>query len=282
MANFQYMRIHLKDIPNEVVVEYSLLTISDASGYVYVDIRKWMYGLKEAGIIVYKRPVCNLQPHGYASVAHTPGIWTYSTLPTTFTLAVDDFRIKFFAANDATHLLDALRNNYSVTIDPSGSKYCRLTTTWNYPSNYVEISMPNYVRKFLERFQHPVPTRPQHSPHKWLAPTYGAKVQYSPDTTTAPKLDKRGITHMQSIAGIFFYIYRAVEPTMIVALKKIGAEQASPTTDTIKKTNMLMDYAARQPDAIIRFRARNMCLDINSDAVYLVQPKARSRAEGYY
>ena len=29
MANFQYMQIHLKDIPNEVVVGYSLLSIAD-------------------------------------------------------------------------------------------------------------------------------------------------------------------------------------------------------------------------------------------------------------
>ena len=36
VANFQYMRIHLKDIPNKMVIEYSLLPISDASGYVYV------------------------------------------------------------------------------------------------------------------------------------------------------------------------------------------------------------------------------------------------------
>ena len=36
MANFQYMLIHIKDIPHKLVVEYSLLSIPDASGYVYV------------------------------------------------------------------------------------------------------------------------------------------------------------------------------------------------------------------------------------------------------
>ena len=109
MANYQYMRINLKDIPNKVIAEYSLLPFADSSGYVYVKIRKGMYGLKESGIIAYKRLVRNLQPQGYAPVAHTPGLWTHTTLPTTFTLAVDDFGINFFAADDATHLLDALR-----------------------------------------------------------------------------------------------------------------------------------------------------------------------------
>ena len=101
MANFQYMRIHLKDIPNEVVVEYYLLPITDASGCVYVDIIKGIYGLKESVIIANKRLVCNLQPHIYAPVAHAPGMWTHSTLSTTFTLAVYDFGIKLFAANNA-------------------------------------------------------------------------------------------------------------------------------------------------------------------------------------
>ena len=111
MADYQYMRIHLKDIPNEVIVEYSLLPIANSSGYVYVKIRKGIYGLKESRIIAYKRLVRNLQPHGYAPVAHPPGLWNHTTLPTTFILAVDNFGIKFFAANHATHLLEALHNN---------------------------------------------------------------------------------------------------------------------------------------------------------------------------
>ena len=85
-------------------------------------------------------------------MAHTPVLWTHTNLPTIFTLAVENFGIKFFAADDATHLLDALRENYSITVNPSGSKY--------YPGNYVNISMPNSVRKALERFRHPTPTRP--------------------------------------------------------------------------------------------------------------------------
>ena len=102
MVNYQYMRIHLKEIPNKVIVEYSLLPLADSSGYFYIKIRKEVYGLKEAGIIAYKRLLRNLQPHGYAPVVHTPSLWTHTTLPTTFTLALDDFGIKFFAADDAT------------------------------------------------------------------------------------------------------------------------------------------------------------------------------------
>ena len=142
--------------------------------------------------------------------------------------------------------------------------------------------MPNSVRTALERFYNPMPMRPQHSTHKWLAPTYGAKVQYSPNASTTPKIDKRDITCVKSISSTFLYIARAVDPTMLVTLNKIGAEQALPTTDTVQKKKLLMEYTATQPDAFIRFHASNMCLRIDSDAAYLVQPKARSRATGHY
>ena len=87
---------------------------------------------------------------------------------------------------------------------------------------------------------------------------------------------------MESIAGTFLYISCAVDPTMIVALNAIGANQDSPTTDTVKKTQMLMDYTATQPDAVIQFHARDMCLHIDRDAMYLVHTKARSRAVSHY
>ena len=75
-----------------------------------------MCGLKEAGNISYKRLVKKLQPHGYAPVENTPRLWTHPDLPTTFTLAIDNFGIKFFSADNDAHLIDELQNHYSVTI----------------------------------------------------------------------------------------------------------------------------------------------------------------------
>ena len=43
-----------------------------------------------------------------------------------------------------------------------------------------------------------------------------------------------------------------------------------------------MDYANTYDKARIRFYARNMILEIDSDASYLVLPKSRSRYAGYF
>ena len=43
-----------------------------------------------------------------------------------------------------------------------------------------------------------------------------------------------------------------------------------------------MDYAATHPEAKIRYRASEMILHIHTDASYLSELKARSRAAGHY
>lgn len=61
---------------------------------------------------------------------------------------------------------------------------------------------------------------------------------------------------------------------MLVALNEIARQQARPTQQTMDAANMLLDYAATHPDAKVRFKASDMVLHIDTDAAFLVQPKA--------
>ena len=45
---------------------------------------------------------------------------------------------------------------------------------------------------------------------------------------------------------------------------------------------MLLDYLHTYPNAKIRFNASDMKLYIDSDAAYLIAPKAKSRISGFY
>ncbi len=49
----------------------------------------------------------------------------------------------------------------------------------------------------------------------------------------------------------------------------------------MQKCLQFLDYAASQDDAIVTYQASNMRLAIHNDALYLSEPKARSRAEGH-
>ena len=282
MKIFQYMKIHRKYVTQEVTDEYALTDKHfDSKGYIYVEIRKGMYGLKEAAILAYEQLRTHLAPFGYYPVDHTPGLWRHCTKLTTFTLAVDDFGIKFFSKTDADHLFAALATKYQLTKDWSGTSYLGFTLHWNYAAGHVDISMPGYVPKALLTLRHPAPSKPQHSPHCWTAPIYGQKLQLA-NTDLSPLLDKAGIQRVQQIAGLFLYYSRGCDPTIIVALNEISNQQAAPTEKTKAACNMLLDYLSTHPDATIRYHASDMVLSICSDAAYLVLPNARSRAAGIF
>ena len=67
----------------------------------------------------------HLAPYGYAPVRFTPGLWWHDKCRTTFatfTLAVDDFGIKYYHLSDLEHLFNALGSKYILTKDLSGAQ----------------------------------------------------------------------------------------------------------------------------------------------------------------
>ena len=283
MKDPEYMRINYKYFPEDVRQQYDLANKVASDGYIYVRIKKGMYGLKQAAVLAYDQLVEHLAPHGYYPCPQTTGIWRHATRRTRFCLCVDDFGIKYFSKDDANHLLNALQQKYKISTDWTGKNYCGLTLDWNYTAScpYVDISMPGYIAAVLERLQHPPPTQPQHAPHRWTAPSYGSKVQLAP-VDNSPLLDKKGTKYVQSVTGSLAYYSRGVDPTMQPAINEIAAKQAHPTENTLKACKMLLDYAHTYPNAKIRFMASSMRLTLDTDAAYLVQPNARSRYAGYF
>ena len=72
-----------------------------------------------------------------------------------------------------------------------------------------------------------------------------------------------------------------MDNTIHTALNDIAASQASPTQKTKDATIMLMEYLHTHHNAEIRYEASDMQLYVDSDAAYLVAPKAKSRISGY-
>jgi len=48
------------------------------------------------------------------------------------------------------------------------------------------------------------------------------------------------------------------------------------------QTLQLLDYLATQEEAVLSYHASDMILAVHSDASYLSEPKARSRAGGHF
>jgi hypothetical protein len=203
--------------------------------------------------------------------------------PTVFALCVDDFGIKYNNIEHAHHLINTLKKYYTISTDWTGGDYCGLHLQWNYKRRFVDVSMPDYIQKTLHKFQHPPPAKAQHAPHDWTRPAdlwRQGPIRQSTHHAT-PSRSNRHSTR-QAINGTLLYYARAVDPTMPPALNAISAQQSSPTALTIDKCNQLLDYAATYPNAVIRYHASQMVLHVDTDAAYLVLPKARSRIAGHY
>jgi hypothetical protein len=78
------------------------------------------------------------------------------------------------------------------------------------------------------------------------------------------------------------YYARAVDPTVLMPLNDITAEQTKAAQKTRAATNQLLDYLATHPDATIRYHASGMILHIHSDASYLSVSNERSRLGGLF
>ncbi len=190
MSRYEYVRIWLDNIPEEIIEQYALHDKVDGNGHVYIEVRKGMYGLPQAGILAQKLLEERPNKHGYSQSKAVPGLWTHSLQPISFTLVVDDFGIKYMGRQHVQHLLNILKEHYEISEDWSGTKFIGLMLDWDYCGCKVHISMPSYIDKALTRFQHERPKRPQNSPHKHVAPNYGAKVQYVEPNCISPLLDK--------------------------------------------------------------------------------------------
>jgi hypothetical protein len=91
-----------------------------------------MYGLPQAGIILQDLLQAGLAKVGHHQSKIIPGFWTHQTRKTYFALVVDDFAIKYTSMEDAQHLIDALKQDYAITINWDSTKYIGLTLKWDY------------------------------------------------------------------------------------------------------------------------------------------------------
>jgi hypothetical protein len=65
MKCYEYMHLHIDIIPQEIADQYKLKDITTPDGWVYIKIRRGMYGLKQAGIIAYQQLKTHLATYNY-------------------------------------------------------------------------------------------------------------------------------------------------------------------------------------------------------------------------
>eukprot|EP00804_Cyclotella_cryptica_P020585 CCRYP_003433-RA/>CCRYP_003433-RA protein AED:0.38 eAED:0.38 QI:0/0/0/1/1/1/2/0/421 len=272
----EYIRMKLSDIPEEIITEYKLRDLVEPDDCVYIIIALGMYGLPHAGLIANELLEKRLNKHGYQQSKLVPGLWSHKWRPIWFTLVADDFGVKYVGKEHALHLKSVIESYYPLSTDWTGNRYIGIRLDWDYDNRKVHLSMPGYKAKALKQFHHKPPSEPQHSPFPTKPIKYGAKKQYAAPPSTSPLLDKKGKKFIQQVCGKLLFLGRAVDSPSYVQ------SSAAPTQDTMTQTLQLLDYLATQEEAVLTYHASDMVLAAHSDASYLSEPQARSRAGGHF
>jgi hypothetical protein len=94
------------------------------------------------------------------------------------------------------------------------------------------------------------------------------------------KLTEEQIKFAQEVIGVFMFYSRAVDPTMFTQVNKMATKLAEPTTDLLDQIRHFLGYAATYPNATKVIKPSGMRYVVHSDASYLSETRARSRAGG--
>ena len=274
----EYLRIPLKFIPDAVIVERNLAQFKH-NGSILFQVNKGMYGLPQAGLLAQDRLINHLATHGYRQMP-TPCLFCHDTNGVAFTLVVDDFGIKTCNPAGAEHLFAALREKYEITIDHEGKSYIGFHIEFDYDKGNVELSMPGYVDKMLERFA-PTLNAGANSPAQHTPHTFGKHRQVAHVDTTAV-LSSADTKFIQEVVGSALYYGRGIDNTILPAVNKIASEQSKPTVSVMNSVIRLLQYLARFRNNILVYTSSDMILHMQSDASFASRSGARSVAGGVF
>ena len=101
-----------------------------------------------------------------------------------------------------------------------------------------------------------------------------SKRKYETQPSAALLLDKKGKKFIQQVCGIFLFLVRHVDSTLLYPISAIASQSATPTKETMRQTHQLLDYIATQEDTLITYTSSDMKLAVHSNASDLNDLKA--------
>ena len=149
---------------------------------------------------------------------------------------MNNFGVKCVGDQHSNHLINVLKEHYTVAEDWKGERYDGITFDWDYNKRKVHMSMPGYVSEARVKFRHELCTL-NHQPHKNIKPAYGQTIQYVKPEDTSPRLDDTGKKFIQHVTEAFLYYARTIDPAMLVTLNAIASNQAAPTGKPWRRQN---------------------------------------------
>jgi hypothetical protein len=213
----------------EWTIEQYNLNMMGLDSWLYIEMRRAVWGLPQAGILANKNLRRKLAPFSYYESIITPGLWHHELQPLTFTLVIGNFGVKFVNKEDVDHLISSIKTTYKLTKDWTGNLYCGIMLEWDYFMHTVNILMPGYIKKKLQEYKHVMGKNLQTCPLSPEPKKFGTEAQAPLPPNSSPQLTTKGIKQIQQVVGSISYYARAVNMTVLMALSSITVKQTKAT-----------------------------------------------------
>jgi len=287
-----YMIMDWKKIPQEVRDKYNLTPHTNSKGqqFVYMEISKTMYGLKQANSISEKQLRDTLAKGGYYYTGET-GVYVHPERKTIFCLHVDDFFPVVFGKTNAEmftnaqHLVATIARTYGkVKVNfcgldqPSPPKryvfdYCGLDLDHDTTLDELHMSMKDYYNKLVSSI--PSDIKPRNIPGQPYDIQYGQKEQFSHESEPIILTSEQKAMLQKFCGEAIWYSKVAVETS--VAISRLAKQIHNPTSGTIDFFKFLQGYFKRWGNHTITYTKSEMILHAMSDASHDSEPGSKSR-----
>ena len=149
---YEYMKMPVSISPS-MSSKNMIQEIRQKIGPIYLEIRREIYRLPQAGALANRQLKEQLVPAGYYEVPHTSGLWKHISYLIQFTLVVDDFGVKYIGKQHVNHLIKALTKEYEIPEDWIGGLYSSIELEWDSGKRTLDFSMPGYIIKVLQKYK---------------------------------------------------------------------------------------------------------------------------------
>ena len=108
LKKLEYIRISIKNIPEEIINKYKLRDITDDKGSIHIQANLGMYSLLRAGLLANELLEKRLNKIGYRQSKLVPSFWAHKWSSVQLTLVIADFGVKYVGEEHGTHLKNTI------------------------------------------------------------------------------------------------------------------------------------------------------------------------------
>ena len=231
-------------------------------------IRKYLYGLPDAGRAYYRAYSTHLKSNGYLQTISDPCLFVKEGggARTYVWIHVDD---TFVASTSASEISGILRKEFEITVNDNVEQYLGVQME-RLCDGSVKLTQPKLLAQIFEEY------KPWEMSCRATAPMYGREEEI-PDTTP---VERRKYQHL---LGALMYLLKS-RPDIATAISFAATHAVTPTVAAYEELLYCVNYLYRtKEEGLILMQGtigRELVLRCHVDASYLVHHDSRSHT-GY-